>query len=254
MEEQYKKRKGFIDNLKPKAAFKAGLFTGLGIVFAIGFFILLGMMLNDKDFSTDKDKDNNNDNVVVDVNDNNPPANPEIIINGLTDGDWVHGDKNAEITIVEFSDVDCPFCTRFHNTMKQVMIDYAGQINWVYRHFPLTSLHPEAFKKAEAAECVGEQGGNDAFWAFMDKIFDGDEVLSDVADIAASVGVDKNKFQECLDSNKYTSKVQSQSQEAQKAGGQGTPYSVIIAGNQKIAIPGALPYESIKASLDTLIK
>ena len=255
MEEHNRQERGAIDNLKPKAAFKAGLFTGLGIMFAIGFFALLGMMLNDKGISLDKIKANDpSDNVVVDPGDNNPPAATEIMVDGLSDGDWVRGDKNAKITIVEFSDVDCPFCTRFHNTMKQVMADYDGQVNWVYRHFPLTSLHPEAFKKAEAAECVGEQGGNDKFWAFIDEIYSNDETLSGVADMAASVGVNKAKFQECLDSGKYTSKVTSQSQEAQKAGGRGTPYSVILAGGQKIAIPGALPYESVKSSLDALLK
>jgi len=138
--------------------------------------------------------------------------------------------------------------------MKQVMTEYDGKVNWVYRHFPLTSLHPEAFKKSEAAECVGDQGGNDKFWAFMDRIFDEDEVLADVADIAAAVGVNKTEFQNCLDSGKFTSKVTSQTQEAQKAGGRGTPYSVIIAGGQKVAIPGALPFESVKTSLDALLK
>ncbi|MBT4209533.1 MAG: DsbA family protein [Candidatus Komeilibacteria bacterium] len=257
MEENNRREKDAIDNLKPKAAFKAGLFTGLGVMFAIGFFILLGMMLNDKDFSLDKGNGNTNDNdVVVNNGDNNPPpaGNTEIIVNGLSDGDWVRGDKNAEITIVEFSDVDCPFCTRFHNTTKQVLAEYEGRVNFVFRHFPLTQLHPEAFKKAEAAECVGEQGGNDKFWSFMDKIFEGDETLSTIADIAASVGVDKAKFQECLDSGKYTSKVQSQSKEAQAAGGRGTPYSIIITGDQKIPIPGALPFESVKTSLDALLK
>jgi protein-disulfide isomerase len=254
MEEHNRKERGVIDNLKPKAAFKAGLFTGLGVIFAIGFFVLLGIMLNDKDISLNGGT-NDNDDIIVNTNDNNPPAgNTEIIVSGLSDGDWVRGDKDAKITIVEFSDVDCPFCTRFHNTMKQVMADYDGKVNWVYRHFPLTSLHPEAYKKAEAAECVGEQGGNDKFWAFIDELYSNDEKLAGVADIAASVGVNKAKFQECLDSDKYTSKVASQSQEAQKAGGRGTPYSVIIVGNQKIAIPGALPYESVKSSLDALLK
>ena len=138
MEENNRREKDAIDNLKPKAAFKAGLFTGLGVMFAIGFFILLGMMLNDKDFSLDKGNGNTNDNdVVVNNGDNNPPpaGNTEIIVNGLSDGDWVRGDKNAEITIVEFSDVDCPFCTRFHNTTKQVLAEYEGRVNFVFRHF-----------------------------------------------------------------------------------------------------------------------
>ena len=248
--------KSLIDNLRPKTAFKAGLLSGLAVVCIIGFFVLLGMMLNGKDFGSNKNNNDDN-NIVANTNENtnpNPTAPTEIVVNGLSDGDWVRGDKNADVTIVEFSDIDCPFCTRFHDTMRQVMTDYAGKVNWVYRQFPLTSLHPEAFKKAVAAECVGEQKGNDAFWSFLDKLFDGDETLANIADVAVSVGVDKTKFQECLDSDKYNSKIQSQSQEAQKAGGRGTPYSVIISGNQKVAIPGALPYESVKASLDAILK
>lgn len=248
------KDKSPIDNLKPKSAFKAGLLTGLGIMFAVGFFILLGMMLNDKDFSGDKNNNNDNGDVMVNTNDNADNGETQIVVNGLRDGDYVRGSEDAAITIVEFSDVDCPFCSRFHDTMKQVMTDYGGDVNWIYRHFPLTTLHPEAFKKAEAAECVGELAGNNIFWSFLDKIFAGDETLSDIADVAASLGVDKAKFQECLDSDKYANKINAQSQEAQRAGGRGTPYSVILAGSQKIAIPGALPYESIKASLDSLLK
>lgn len=251
--------KGSIDNLRPKAAFKAGLLSGLGVMFAIGFFVLLGMMLNGKDLGDGKDKINNNNNAgTANVNTNNNPSadtgTGEIVIDDIKDGDWLRGDKNAPVTIIEFSDIDCPFCTRFHDTMRQVMTDYAGQVNWVYRHFPLTSLHPEAAKKAEAAECVGELGGNDAFWNFLDQLFDNSETLSGVADMAASVGVNKSDFQECLDSGKYTSLVNGEAQEAQRAGGRGTPYSVILAGDQKIAIPGALPYDSIKASLDSLVK
>jgi protein-disulfide isomerase len=177
-----------------------------------------------------------------------------IVINSVNDKDWMRGDKDAKITIIEFSDMDCPFCSRFHASMKQVMTSYDGKVNWVYRHFPLTSLHPDASKKAEAAECVGELGGNDKFWVFIDKIFEGSETISGLADIAVSAGVDKSKFQTCLDSGKHSITVQAQTKDAQRAGGRGTPYSIIISGNQKIAMPGALPYESIKSSLDALLK
>jgi len=258
MEEINRKERSAIDNMKPQAAFKLGLLGGLGVIFAIGFFILLGMMINGKDLSLGKGADDNvsnNNNIVANTNQNNPtPTNTAINVKGLSDEDWVRGDKNAKITIVEFSDLECPFCTRFHNTMNQVMTDYAGKVNWVYRHFPLTSLHPEAFQKAESAECVGELGGNDKFWAFLDKVFEGSETMANITDLVSAVGVNKTKFQECLDSGKYKTKIQNQSQEAQTAGGRGTPYSVIIAGDQKIAIPGALPYESVKASLDALLK
>lgn len=253
--EENRNQRGIIDNLKPKAAFKAGLASGLGVVIVIGFFILLGMVLNGKGLSSDKNTNDDNNVVVNNGGTVTPPAgDAPIVIGDLNDDDWVHGDKNADITIIEFSDIDCPFCTRFHDTMNQVMKDYSGKVNWVYRHFPLTTLHPDAFKKAVAAECVGEQGGNDMFWNFLDKLFAGDETMANIADVAVSVGANKANFESCLASNKYDSKIQSQSAEAQKAGGRGTPYSVILSGDQKIAIPGALPYASVQASLDALLK
>lgn len=259
MEEQNRSSKSAIDNLQPKVAFKIGVVSGLGVMFVIGFFILLGMMLNDKDFSGSNNNggSNTNNNAVANANNNNNggTGTTEINIQGLDkNNDWIRGDKNAKISIIEFSDIDCPFCTRFHNTMQQVLDNYDGQVNWVYRHFPLTTLHPDAFKKAVAAECVGELGGQDKFWAFLDELFEQSETMANITDIVASVGVDTGKFQTCLDSGKYDDKINNQSQQAQAAGGRGTPYSVIVAGDVKIPIPGALPYESVKSSLDALLK
>lgn len=104
------------------------------------------------------------------INKTTQNANASIIIPEVTDKDWLYGDKNASMTIVEYSDIDCPYCKSFHATLQQVVADYKGQINWVYRHFPLTSLHPNALLKAQATECVGEQGGNDKFWQYLDKL------------------------------------------------------------------------------------
>lgn len=261
MDEHIKKERSAIDNLKPKTAFKTGLFSGLGIMFAIGFFVLLGITLNSKTPST-------NNNVVVEDSNNNPPvarapqptANGEINIKPVDkNNDWIKGDKNAKISIVEFSDAECPFCKRFHATMNQVVAEYDGKVNWIYRHFPLASLHPKAQREAEATECAGDQKGNDGFWAYTDRLFEitpSNNGLADsqLTDIAKYVGLNINTFEECLDSGKFASKVQGQANDAQAAGGRGTPYSVIIAGDQKIPIPGALPFDSVKSTLDSLLK
>ncbi|OGG14788.1 hypothetical protein A2773_06840 [Candidatus Gottesmanbacteria bacterium RIFCSPHIGHO2_01_FULL_39_10] len=84
-------------------------------------------------------------------------------------GSPVRGDKNAKVTIVEFSDFQCPFCVRAHPTMKQVLKEYEGKVKLVYKHFPLTSIHPKAEKAAQASECAKDQG---KFWEFHDKLFD----------------------------------------------------------------------------------
>jgi protein-disulfide isomerase len=88
--------------------------------------------------------------------------------------DHIRGNPNAPIVIVEYSDTECTFCSRFHKIMKQVMDEYgkAGKVAWVYRYFPLDQIHPKARKEAEALECAAELGGNDKFWAYTDRIYE----------------------------------------------------------------------------------
>ena len=82
------------------------------------------------------------------------------------------GNANAKIVIVEYSDLECPFCKVFHNTMHQVVEKSNGDVAWVYRQYPIPQLHPKAFHEAEATECAWEQGGNKAFWKYIDKLFE----------------------------------------------------------------------------------
>lgn len=244
--------KGLIENLPSRAAFKLGLFIGVAAMFIVGFFVLLFGKFDIKSLAQ-----NNNGNLVNNVG-NLPDGNnqvAEIIINPLTKNDWVLGSDKAEISIIEFSDADCPFCTNFHNTMKQVIKDYDGQIKWGYRHFPLVSLHPEAPKKAEAIECVGELGGNDKVWAFMDTLYvTSKPTLAQLGEIVKNLGLDSNKFNDCLNSGKYAGKVSDHTIQAQDAGAQGTPYSVILVGDQKIPVNGAYPIAEMKRILDGLVK
>lgn len=88
--------------------------------------------------------------------------------------DHLNGSPEAPVTIIEYSDLDCPFCKQFHETMNRVMNEYgpAGQVAHVFRHFPLASLHPNAAKQAEAAECAAELGGNLKFWEFLNRVFE----------------------------------------------------------------------------------
>ncbi len=91
------------------------------------------------------------------------------------DTDRYQGSKSARLALIEYSDYQCPFCQRVHPTLKQMMKEYDGKIVWVYRHFPL-GFHPNAVPLATAAECAGEIGGNDAFWAYSDKVMTNDNV------------------------------------------------------------------------------
>ncbi|MEX2010399.1 MAG: thioredoxin domain-containing protein [Parcubacteria group bacterium] len=177
----------------------------------------------------------------------------------VTSKDHIIGDPNAKVVIIEYSDTECPFCKIFHNTMLQVMNDYEGKsVAWVYRHFPIAELHAKAGKEAEATECAAELGGNDAFWAYINRLFEltnsNDSLdLAELPRIAASIGLDVGAFNECLSSGKYAEAIKDAVQAAVKAGARGTPYSVIISGKNKVEINGAQPIERVKAAIDSLL-
>jgi len=178
-----------------------------------------------------------------------------IVLSEVTENDHILGNPDADIFIVEYSDIDCPFCQRFHNTMHEVIDNYPdGEVAWVYRHFPLTQLHPQAALKAEATECVAELGGNDAFWNYLDILFERDEDASALRDIAVEVGVDSEAFDECVESGRHQEAVRDNFNDAQRAGGTGTPYSVIVSDGTAIApINGAQEFANITQVIDTLL-
>lgn len=97
-------------------------------------------------------------------------SDAQVTLAPISGQDHVLGESNAPITIIEYSDLECPFCIRFHDTQTTIMKEYAGKVKWVHRHFPL-DFHPSAKPYAYAAECAAEIGGNDAFWKMVDYIF-----------------------------------------------------------------------------------
>lgn len=101
----------------------------------------------------------------------NPQEIDPAKIPDVTSEDWVKGNRDAKVALIEYSDFECPFCQQFHSSAQQALDAYPNDLQWVYRHFPL-DFHPNANKYAYTAECVAELGGNDAFWAFADKIFE----------------------------------------------------------------------------------
>ncbi len=185
----------------------------------------------------------------------------EIEVLPVTEKDHIRGNPNAPVMIVEYSDFDCPFCKNFHQTMQKVMDTYGadGKVAWVYRQFPLQQLHPNAPKVAAASECVADLGGNDAFWKFADLVI-GDRGTNEPTNItklpeyAEKSGVDRAKFTACLDAGTHTETIANDVEEALKAGAQGTPYSVLIVGDQQGVINGAQPYETVKTMIDTVLE
>jgi len=156
------------------------------------------------------------------------------------------GPADAPIVIVEFSDFQCPFCKRFYDeTYQQLLSAYPGKIRFVYRHLPLTSIHPEAFPSAEASMCANEQN---AFAEYHDKLFENQDRLGRelYTQIASDLNLDTATFEDCLNTEKYKDLVQQDSDFALNLGVQSTP-TFFING---LAIVGAQPLEAFKQVID----
>lgn len=161
------------------------------------------------------------------------------------------GNKDAKIVIIEYSDTECPFCKSFHKTMQKVVTDSKGEVAWVFRQYPIPQLHSKATLESEATECAWEQGGNDAFWNYINRLFEitpsNDGLAkSELPKIAEYVGLNVATFNDCLSSNKYKEKVAADVADGAKAGVRGTPSSfILVKGKLVDTIPGALPYEAV---------
>lgn len=180
----------------------------------------------------------------------------------ITAEDHIRGNPNADIVIVEYSDFECPFCKRFHPTLKQLLGEYGDKVAWVYRHFPLDQLHPvKARKEAAAAECANEIGGNEAFWKFADRFFEltpsnnNTDVDTVLPQIAKEIGLDEAQFASCLTSGKYETHIEENVQNAVATGGTGTPWNIVVMRDgTKYPLSGAQPYDAVKQLIDLVLK
>ncbi len=156
------------------------------------------------------------------------------------DGFAAYGPADAPVTIVEFSDFECPYCARLLPALEQAKRQYAGKLRVVYRHYPLTGIHPNAWKAAEAALCAGEQG---RFWELHDLMFAEQEALT-VADLkakAARLELNGEAFNQCLDSSRHHDAVLADVRAGDAAGVSGTP---------AMFVNGAVPFAKLAAIID----
>ena len=175
------------------------------------------------------------------------PAQQEAIRYDIpTEGFPFDGPEDAPIVIVEFSDFECPFCTKWHNeTYLPLLEEYPDQIKLVYRNFPLTSIHPNAYLSAEAAMCAGDQ---DAYWPYHEKLFVGEHGLSKLAlnEYARELELDTATFEECLESRRYQDFVRADMDYAISIGVQSTPTFYI---NGQLVV-GAQPIQVFRQIID----
>ncbi|MBS3117747.1 DsbA family protein [Candidatus Woesearchaeota archaeon] len=161
---------------------------------------------------------------------------------------FTKGDKDAPVTLVEFSDFQCPFCGRFfEQTLPLIEERYikTGKVRFVYKDFPLESIHPQALPAASAARCAGEQG---KFWDYHDLIFNNQALLSDTnyKQWAEQLGLDMDDFSSCYDSGKYVNDIRADLQEGSRAGVQGTP-GFLINGQ---LVSGAQPFANFEQVIE----
>lgn len=175
--------------------------------------------------------------------------------------DHILGNPDAEVSIIEYSDFECPFCKRFHLTAHQLVEAFDGRVNWVYRHFPLGFHNPAAQKEGEASECAAELGGNEAFWRFTDTVYEttpsNGKGLSPAAmvSIAENIGIDGKAFSECFESGRHAARVQEDFEEGSSIGITGTPGNILRnnKSGEVLSRSGARPFESLKADLEQLL-
>ncbi len=163
---------------------------------------------------------------------------------GLADPSF--GPPNAKVTIVEFSDFQCPYCKMFKdNTLAQLKQAYGDRVRFVFRDFPLDSIHPYARQAAEAAQCAHEQG---KFWEYHDVLFANQQALTipDLKRYAQQLGLDTRRFNDCVDSHKYQASVEADVQEGNRLHVSGTP-TFFINGQ---ALVGAQPFEAFRSAIN----
>lgn len=156
------------------------------------------------------------------------------------------GPEDAEITIVEFSDFECPYCRKWHDEVyTQLMTAYPNKVRLVYRNLPLTQIHPQAMNAAEASLCAGDQN---AYWKFHEKLFENASNLGDdlYASIAADLRLNTTAFEKCMNDHKYLSAVEEDMQFAIDLGVQSTP-TFFING---LAVVGAQPLSVFQQVID----
>lgn len=175
-----------------------------------------------------------------------PPPTPSVYEYEITDGDWVEGDDSAPVTIIEWSDFECPYCERFYSsTLSKLRTDYieTGKVKLIFRHFPL-SFHVNAKPTAIASECAGQQG---KFWELHDFFFTERKLsATDITAEAENLGLDMDAFNTCLTDTDVEAKVQADFLLGQKSGVTGTP-GFLVNGKP---IKGAQPFEVFKAAID----
>ena len=185
-----------------------------------------------------------------------PEGGDPSLVRPIGTTDHILGNPNAKVMIVEYADFDCEYCVGLSDTLRHIIANEGanGDVAWVFRQFPLTELHPNAFKHAEAAECAAVAGGNDAFWEFADLLYARQPVdPSQYGVLAQTVGIPGEAFASCFANapKVVDERITADRENALLMQAPGTPFSLIlVAGKPPIVMSGAYPYEAVQALVE----
>lgn len=239
-----------------KGTRRTSFFLGLmcGIAGMSTFSLVAFFVLAFSGQGIDLAKENVNNNVNAAANVNQPTvATPEPTsaapVSPVTSDDHVKGSANAKVTLIEYSDFECPYCFNHKETIDKIIQNYGDKVRVVFRHYPL-SFHANAKKAAEASECAAEQG---KFWEMHDKIFAANEAgtmgVDKWKEEAKNLGLNTKKFNDCLDSGKYASEIVAEEEAGLASGVEGTPATFV---NGEL-VSGAVPYEQFKQIVESYL-
>ncbi len=220
----------------PKTMFFSGFVAGVAILAVIASIYLANLTTQNMSVPAEAEGDA----VVVEDPTDVDPTPSYTDVPAVTADDHIIGSADAPVIMIEYSDVQCPFCERHHPSMLQLVEEFGDDVAWVYRHFPL-SFHAEAVPGAVAAECASEQG---QFWAFNDVLIANQDELGDefYEQTATDLGLDVEAWKTCYASDKYVDEIAAEMNAGAGAGAKGTPATFI---NGQL-VSGALPYETLK--------
>ncbi len=256
-----------LNNSKSKVSEKKSNFRGLvvGLIVAIGvaaFFAGSYITSLNSDQITQKDLDEAIAKLELKILQNQLPTNqPKPPVKISADDDPVRGNQEAEITIIEFSDFQCPFCARFHvQTLPLLLENYidSGKVKLVYRDFPIQNIHPNAMPAAVAAECADEQG---KYWQYHDKLFENQnqwaklettEAVEIFSQYSVEIDLNQEQFETCLTSGKYVNEIRNDLNDGREYGVTGTPGFFVGSDDLGfVELKGAQPFESFKKIIES---
>lgn len=233
----------------PKTMFALGLISGVAVMATLALILVLNFLFSGKNVGAfgigDQVAQQPTDQQIQPVVEDSYafPSQPPREVDETRD--HIYGNKNAKVTLIEYSDFECPFCSRHFDTMQQIKKDFPNDVRVVFRHFPL-SFHAEAQKAGEASECAAVQG---KFWEMYEKIFNANKAgnlsVAVWKQAAKDLGLDTVKFDKCLDGGEMAARVNEDLNEGSQAGVGGTPATFV---NDQL-LEGALPYETFKQAI-----